>query len=107
MAKQLTCLLVTVQNAGEVTDMVVTDGRFYIGRSTDCTVAIRSASVSRQHLMVKNKSGKVWIEDQGSSNGTSVNGEALQGKRLVPVSPSDKIMLGSSIGVTIVPIALA
>src|SRR5438105_1209939 len=107
MAKPLTCILVTVQNAGETTEMVVTDSQFFIGRSTECAVSIKSSNVSRHHLLVKNKGGKLWIEDQGSANGTTVNGQPLQGKRLTPISSRDAIMLGSSINVAVSPVLRA
>lgn len=96
MAKALTCLIVTITEEDEsVTQKVVTESPFFIGRSHDCAIAFPRLNVSRQHVSVKNKGGNVWIEDL-SANGTFVNGERIEKGRLKALAPGDLIRLGSA-----------
>ena len=52
-----------------------------IGRLADCTVQLVDDSVSRKHCVLSfdRAAGRYAVEDQGSSNGTEVNGEKLDG----------------------------
>lgn len=96
MAKPLTCFLVTIQTGTEVTRKVVDANPFTIGRSLDAAISIVDTNVSRNHILVKNKGGKVWIEDQGSINGTFLNGARLEPRRITPVDIDDEIRLGKT-----------
>ena len=49
-------------------------GRSVIGRGSNATLRIDSAEVSRVHALLDCSRGRVTIEDQGSVNGTGVNG---------------------------------
>jgi two-component system response regulator AtoC len=54
-------------------------GRSYVlGRAPECDVAIDDPSVSRRHALLT-VSGRITVEDLGSTNGISI-----QGRRLVP-----------------------
>jgi two-component system, NtrC family, response regulator AtoC len=54
-------------------------GRPYVlGRAPECDVVIDDASVSRRHALLA-VSGRITLEDLGSTNGTSI-----QGRKLVP-----------------------
>ncbi len=96
MAKPLTCFLVTMQTGTEVTRKVVDANPFTIGRSLEAAISIIDTNVSRAHVLVKNKGGRVWIEDQGSINGTFLNGVKLEPKRLTPLETDDVIKLGKT-----------
>ncbi len=62
-------------NEGQVIPL---DGdRFVIGRNPDCGIVIPLTSVSREHAQVVRKSGKFFIEDKQSRNGTFVNNQAI------------------------------
>ncbi|MEE8524743.1 MAG: FHA domain-containing protein [Thermoanaerobaculia bacterium] len=50
-----------------------------VGRSRTCAVSIKDPSVSRQHVRLGTGAGKVRLTDLGSSNGTFINGERIQG----------------------------
>lgn len=50
-----------------------------VGRSRTCDVSIKDPSVSRQHVHLTTAAGKVQLTDLGSSNGTFINGERIQG----------------------------
>ncbi len=51
-------------------------------------------SVSRRHMRVRDTGGGIEIEDLGSSWGTQVNGEKIQGVR--EITPNDKIRIGDT-----------
>ena len=68
------------------------DGRSDIGRSIDCYLVLNDASVSRVHATIVNKDGKLFIEDRGSRNGCSVNGDRVKGTR--ELADGDSITIG-------------
>jgi two-component system response regulator AtoC len=63
-----------------------------VGRARPADIAIRDRSLSRQHARFELTDGVVWVEDLGSTNGTSVNGKRVGRVRL---APSDRVSLGS------------
>lgn len=65
-----------------------------IGREPVNTVFCDDASISRQHAKIVKGSGGFAIEDLGSTNGTFVNGQAVDAKNL---SDGDKIQVGNHI----------
>ncbi len=56
-------------------------GPLTIGRGSDSTVLLPHASVSRHHAQLVYQATGLYIQDVGSSNGTSVNGEPLTAPR--------------------------
>jgi len=67
-----------------------------IGRNPkDSPYIINHADVSRKHARIKVENNRVFIEDLGSTNGTSVNGQSIDDKGLVSVSSGDQIIIGS------------
>jgi len=63
-----------------------------IGRSIAGDVVLSDNSVSRQHAIVYSLAGKFYIEDVGSTNGTTVNGQPLQGR--IQMNSGDELRLG-------------
>ncbi len=63
-----------------------------IGRHPDCGVQLESNAVSRRHARVFLQDGRYAIEDLGSGNGTSVNGQVIQNATLL--ESRDRIKLG-------------
>ena len=47
-----------------------------IGRGEDNDIVINDATVSRQHALISTEEGRFFVEDQGSSTGTMVEGAA-------------------------------
>jgi FHA domain len=64
-----------------------------IGRE-DADVEIEDAEISRVHARVRSTGGGLEVEDLGSTNGTFVNGERIQGT--VSVGDGDVIRLGET-----------
>lgn len=48
-----------------------------VGRGDDCDLVIRLGVVSRRHARINVVDGVPWVEDLGSTNGTTVNGERV------------------------------
>ena len=64
-----------------------------LGRSAGCAVSLEGDSyASTLHARVFPRSGEVWIEDLGSTNGTYLNEEPLSGPQ--PLHPGDRIRIG-------------
>jgi serine/threonine protein kinase len=53
-----------------------------IGRASDCEIVLRVREVSKRHCQVLLKAKQVMVEDLGSVNGTSVNGEQIKSAEL-------------------------
>jgi pSer/pThr/pTyr-binding forkhead associated (FHA) protein len=70
-------------------------GEVHIGRELGREICLSSDStVSRHHALIQNSSTGLILQDEGSSNGTYVNGARITSQRL---SPGDEIRIGSSL----------
>jgi pSer/pThr/pTyr-binding forkhead associated (FHA) protein len=65
-----------------------------VGRAQDNDIVINNPSVSRYHLFIQRKDGKVKLKDLGSGNGTYVNGVKVEE---AVVNPEDLILIGKFI----------
>src|SRR5262245_64747159 len=63
-----------------------------VGRAKGNAVRVPSADVSRQHCRIEIKDGIVTVEDLGSVNGTFVNGEQIELKKVL--RPGDRLEVG-------------
>lgn len=63
-----------------------------LGRMKGCDVRIPSKSVSRHHCKLRIKYDYLLVEDLDSANGTFVNGERIEGKKVV--RPNDLLQIG-------------
>jgi hypothetical protein len=64
-----------------------------IGRGSDNVLAIPDISVSRQHSRLEKQGGRWVVLDQGSGNGTRVNGKAVE---RYPLRHGDEIEMGDT-----------
>ncbi len=77
-------------------DQLIGDDGVVIGRNPkDSPYIINHADVSRKHARIRVMKNRVFIEDLGSTNGTSVNGQSIDDKGLVSVDNGDQIIIGS------------
>jgi hypothetical protein len=60
------------------------DGSLNVGRSDDSELFLVDPSVSRRHAVIDVDSGSPIVHDLGSTNGTFVNGERVETRRLAP-----------------------
>lgn len=65
-----------------------------IGRSPTNDLALGDVSLSRHHASVWTRGRSVWIADHGSTNGTQINGVAVEGA--AQLGDGDMIQLGNS-----------
>ena len=66
-----------------------------IGRDLSNDIVINDSEASRRHARIFLQGGNYIIEDLGSTNGTSVNGQRLMGPYVL--RPGELIMFGESI----------
>lgn len=70
----------------------LTLNRNLVGRSADSDVHIGELGVSRRHAIVYRETGRSWVADQRSSNGTRVNGRLIVAA--TPLDDGDVIAFG-------------
>lgn len=68
------------------------DREFVIGRSSESQLRIQSQKVSRRHAEVLWRSGRPYLRDLKSENGTLVNGKQLRVEH--PLAHGDEIVIG-------------
>jgi hypothetical protein len=64
-----------------------------VGRNTECDIFLVDPSVSRNHATLELRGDQVVVRDSGSTNGTFVNGERVQLRRL---RPGDRVAFGKT-----------
>src|SRR5580698_8232497 len=74
-------------------DLELREGQFAVGRSAACQLSLDDPLVSRRHAVLVVSKDSVAIEDLGSRNGVTVNGQRVAGK--TPLGAGDKIVIGS------------
>lgn len=73
---------------------VIEDDGFYIGRDPSLSsVVIPDSRVSKRHLRIVPRDGKVWAIDQGSTNGTFLRSERITE---VQLKRGDSLTLGDN-----------
>ena len=75
---------------GEAIPYPVGDGETIIGRHPECTIQLKSNTVSRRHARFTKRDGQFYIEDLGSGNGTVVNGTQLEKEKPHPINHEDR-----------------
>lgn len=85
-------IMIAGSSLGEM--YLMREGETTIGRSIECDIALSDPGISRRHAkLVLNADGQVTLCDLGSTNGTFVNGQAIQSQTL---TDGDKIQVGST-----------
>ena len=78
---------------GRTDDRPLIPGSHFVGREADCGVLVADPSISRHHARIfTDENGVYFVEDNGSKNGTTVNGEKIRRRRL---ADGDRISLGA------------
>jgi pSer/pThr/pTyr-binding forkhead associated (FHA) protein len=72
--------LVVAQGAHQGKEIPIKQAQFVIGRDPECQLRPASPMISRRHCAVLVREGKVWVRDFGSTNGTQVNGQRVEGE---------------------------
>lgn len=85
--------LVVTRSDGTVVPIDVGASPVAIGRAEESDIQIDEARVSRHHCVIFSRAGRLNVQDQGSANGTYVNGEWVTH---APLSHGDEILVGST-----------
>ncbi len=75
--------------------LVVGPGGATMGRSRQCDVTVDDANVSRTHAEVRPRGGSWVLNDLGSTNGSRLNGQRVEGSGVL--KPGDEIELGTTV----------
>ncbi len=67
------------------------EGVTRVGRHLRSRILLDDITVSRRHCRLTVEGGRVTVEDEGSTNGTYVNGARMESSRL---HPGDRLMVG-------------
>lgn len=84
--------LVVVRGRSGAQALQLVDGVTTVGRHDDCQLRIKSSQVSRKHCELFEKKGMLLVKDLGSANGTYVNGEKVDGQRVLEAG--DELTIG-------------
>ena len=69
-----------------------------LGRSSENTFQFHDVTISRRHVMLRMDSrGSVSMTDEGSTNGTFVNGQRVELHRVIRLEHGDRIQLGTGV----------
>lgn len=87
-------LVVMTATGGVLEFDLATNGELVVGRSQAADVHIDSRSVSREHAVVTIAASGITVRDLGSTNGTFLNGNRLEGEKSGEVVAGDVIQFG-------------
>ncbi len=73
-------------------EIAIAGNQFVIGRDEDCNLRPASPAISKKHCAVFYKDGEPFVKDLGSTNGTFLNDEQVEGER--PLVEGDKVRVG-------------
>lgn len=91
MAAEYTPRLIMVEGPDIGSVMQLTGDRTVIGRDESADARVAFAAVSREHAVVERDGDRFTLSDLGSTYGTTLNGQPIEGRVLL--SPGDEIGL--------------
>ncbi len=96
-SNQAFSILLTIRYLdGTQDDVELKQRSLFIGRASSFAKFEHDPEMSRKHLFVKvNDTGEVFIEDQGSTNGSFLNGKRISGMHIV--LPQDEVRVGTAL----------
>lgn len=90
----MSAVLVVTQDKKQLAKAAIDADVFVVGRTADCNLRIEEPLASRQHFEIVRDRGRYLIQDRGSRNGTTLNGEKLTAKR--ELKDGDEIGVGGT-----------
>ena len=72
----------------------VIEGDINLGRSSRNDIVIKDKFVSKNHLLIREKNQRYYLEDLGSANGTFLNGVKVDSNEFIELQNNDKIGVG-------------
>ncbi len=68
-----------------------------IGRALECDIVLEDFAVSRLHITISKNNNVYTVKDEGSANGTKLNGQLINKYQPVPLQFNDRIQVGQTI----------
>ncbi|HZZ82047.1 MAG TPA: SpoIIE family protein phosphatase [Gemmataceae bacterium] len=84
-------MLEFIKGVNQGTRKELVGDRIVFGRNADCGVVLNAPAVSREHAVIRKISGKYFIEDMNSRNGTELNGPTNKIKVRTQLKDGDQI----------------
>lgn len=85
----------TVHSVDGARQVPLDAARLTFGRTDAADIVIDDTSLSRVHASINREGDRVWIIDEGSTNGSSVNGEPVPAAG-TPLEDGDEIYIGNT-----------
>lgn len=89
------CLVPRSADLSELRAATILKTPFYIGRDFGLDITVPNRTVSSRHALLTEDSGKYYVEDLSSSNGTFLNGERLADR--AELKDGDMIQISDSL----------
>ncbi len=89
---EVTC---TIWSEGQSQQLSLQGARLTIGRGEQADLRLGDTGLSRIHASLNRDSQRVWVLDEGSTNGTFVNGQRVTASG-TPLKDGDQISLGDT-----------
>jgi len=83
----------TIHSVEGAREVPLAGNRLTLGRTDAADVVINDSSLSRIHASINRDGDRVWIVDEGSTNGTAVNGTPVPAEG-TPLRDRDEVYLG-------------
>jgi pSer/pThr/pTyr-binding forkhead associated (FHA) protein len=78
---------------GQQEEVELKQRMIYLGRASSFGRFDEDEEISRKHVLIKvNDQGEIFVEDQGSTNGTFINGQKIGG--MTRLTPKDELRIG-------------
>jgi pSer/pThr/pTyr-binding forkhead associated (FHA) protein len=68
-----------------------------VGRDSNCDLCLSDVFVSTKHCKFFFEKGRFFIEDLGSTNGTTVDGAEIIAERKMPLEPGQSVQIGVTV----------
>lgn len=86
-------LLLSIRREGaEAREVKISGDAAVLGKHADCDVLLDDSRVSRRHARIHLEGGRIVVEDLGSTNGTELGGQPVEGTRAA--DPGEEIRIG-------------
>jgi pSer/pThr/pTyr-binding forkhead associated (FHA) protein len=85
----------TIWSEGQSQQLPLSGTRLTIGRGEQADLCLTDAGLSRIHASINRDHQRVWVLDEGSTNGTFVNGQRVTANGM-PLQDGDQISLGDT-----------
>jgi hypothetical protein len=84
-----------IEPLDRASERVDVESAIVIGRNPECDLQVQDTFVSSRHARVANDNGDLSIEDLGSTNGTYVNQELVEGR--IHLKRGDIVQVGGAL----------